>query len=95
MAIRQIITFRLKPGAATAFVMAFGPVVERVQREDGCQEYELFTSPSRPDVVVVLERWRDIRALEAALARDYPDLPDRSTLLSYVDGPPMRERFEV
>lgn len=96
MAIRQVITFRVQRGASSAFIAGFSPIMERVRLEDGCEQYDLFVGQHDPDVLVMLERWRDLEALQGALARQYkgPDDPGVA-FFKLLDGPPTRERYEV
>ncbi len=95
MAIRQVITFRLKPGAGRAFLEGFSPIVDKVRLEDGCEQYDLYAHVSEPEVFVMLERWRDLSCLEGALRKLYkgPDDPGVAFLKDVVET--KRERFEV
>jgi len=96
MAIRQVITFRVKPGAGAAFQAGFAPIVAAVRSEPGCEHYELFVSTTDPDTLVMLERWRDLESLQGALKKLYkgPDDP-AIDFLKLIDGEPKRERYEV
>ena len=69
-------TITLAPGKRADFVAEFQRNVPNVLAEDGCLEYgpaiDVETTipaqgPPRPDVVVVVEKWADIAALEAHL----------------------------
>ena len=96
MAIRQVITFRVKPGKASAFAAGFAPIIEKVRGEDGCEQYELFAGLGDPDVLVMLERWRDLGCLESALKNHYKGPNDPSVaFFQDMDGSPVRERYEV
>jgi quinol monooxygenase YgiN len=96
MAIRQVVTFRIKPGRAAAFMEGFAPIIERVRTEKGCEQYELFVGLGDPNVMVMLERWRDLTSLEAALVHNYkgPNEP-AAHFVENLAGPPTRERFEI
>ncbi|PCC68556.1 putative quinol monooxygenase [Nannocystis exedens] len=95
MAIRQVITFRVQRGAAQAFIDGFGPIIDKVRGEDGCEQYELFVGHADPDVLVMLERWRDLAALQGALAKHYQGPDDPSVaFFKLVEGQPTRERYE-
>lgn len=49
-----------------------------------------------PDVLVMLERWRDLAALQGALAKHYKGPDDPSVaFFKLVEGAPARERYEV
>jgi quinol monooxygenase YgiN len=96
MAIRQVITFRVQPGSGAAFQAGFQPIVEAVRNEPGCEQYELYAGVDRPDTLVMLERWRDADAMQAALKKLYkgPDDPGVA-FLKLIAGDPQRERYEV
>jgi quinol monooxygenase YgiN len=72
-----IATIACQPGARAAFLEEFEKIVPAVRAEDGCIEYgasvDVATGlasqpPLRPDVAVVVEKWRDLPALQAHLA---------------------------
>jgi quinol monooxygenase YgiN len=69
-------TIELHPGKRNDFLAEFQKIVEPVRAEQGCLEYFPTTDhatnlpaqgPAREDVVVVVEKWEDIAALEAHL----------------------------
>jgi quinol monooxygenase YgiN len=93
MPIRQVVTFHLKPGGAAAFLEGFLPIVERVRVAPGCEQYDLFVSHENPDCLLMLERWRDLAALEAALAAYKPANPP--AFLQTLARPPVRERYQI
>ena len=75
--VHVIATIELNPGVRERFLGEFQRVVPDVHAEDGCLEYGATVDrptaitaqpPVRPDVVVVVEKWRDVAALEAHLA---------------------------
>jgi quinol monooxygenase YgiN len=75
--IHVIATIEVQPGTRSAFLEQFAWVVPLVRAEDGCLEYgaglDIPTSirvqvPPRENVVIVVEKWRDLPALEAHLA---------------------------
>ena len=51
-----------------------------VRAEDGCEQYDYHISCEQPDTVVLLERWRDIEALQAHMAQ-----PHMATIRSIKD----------
>ena len=66
-----------RTGAGTQFLAEFQQIVPTVRAEDGCLEYgaavDVATGlpaqpPVRDHVVVIVEKWRDLPALEAHLA---------------------------
>lgn len=69
-------TVELAAGKRDEYLTHFAWVAPQVRAEDGCVEYgaavDVPTSvavqlPLRPDVVVVVEKWRDLLALQAHL----------------------------
>jgi quinol monooxygenase YgiN len=75
--VHVIATIQLSVGVRDRFLEEFGRIVPLVHAEDGCLEYgptvDVPTGlpaqpPLREDVVVVVEKWRDLAALEAHLA---------------------------
>lgn len=74
--IQVLATIQVTPGEREAFLTEFRKIVPLVQAEDGCIEYfptvdtpvpwgEL--APLRENVVVVVEKWRDVQALQQHL----------------------------
>lgn len=72
--IHVIATVELKPGTREAFLAEFAKLIAPVRAEDGCIEYgpaidaetDIGTQiKNGPDVVVVVEKWRDLPALKA------------------------------
>ena len=75
--VHVVATIELADGARDAFLAEFGRIVPLVRAEDGCLAYQATVDlptglaaqpPVRPDLVVVVEQWRDLPALEAHLA---------------------------
>ena len=69
-------TIELVAGARQQFLAEFATIVPLVRAEDGCVHYQATVDlptglaaqpPVRDDVVVVVEQWRDLPALEAHL----------------------------
>ena len=69
-------TIELHPGKRPNFLEEFRKIVPKVRAENGCHEYfpAVDTSsglpvqgPAREDVVVVVEKWESVPALEAHL----------------------------
>ena len=72
--IHVLATVTLNPGTRAQFLQVFNANVPNVVAEDGCLEYGAAVDavtdvsaqpPVRPDVVVVVEKWRDVAALKA------------------------------
>ena len=59
-------------GAAEAFVedVVSEGLLDAVRSEDGCLGYEYFRSMEDPDRVLLVEHWRDERALDAHIAAE-------------------------
>ena len=69
-------TIELHPGKRPNFLAEFHKIVPQVRAEAGCHEYFPATDtvsglpvqgPARDDIVVVIEKWESIAALEAHL----------------------------
>src|SRR6266498_6060298 len=69
-------TVELAAGKRDEYLTHFARVAPQVRAEDGCLEYGAAVDvptpiavqvPPRPDVVVVVEKWRDLPALQAHL----------------------------
>ncbi len=74
--VHVVATIELNPGARTRFLWEFQQIVPAVHAEDGCLEYGAAVDvptglaaqpPVRDHVVVVVEKWRDLPALQAHL----------------------------
>ena len=74
--VHVIATVELKEGARAAFLKEFHQLMPKVHAEQGCLEYgpaiDLPTNipvqlPPRPNVVVVVEKWADLPALQTHL----------------------------
>lgn len=74
--VHVLATIELQTGVRTRFLGEFQQIVPTVRAEDGCLEYgatvDVFTGlvaqlPLREDVVVVVEKWRDLPSLVAHL----------------------------
>jgi quinol monooxygenase YgiN len=69
-------TIELHPGKRPNFLAEFRKIVPKVRTENGCHEYFPATDvatgmavqgPARDDIVVVVEKWESVAALEAHL----------------------------
>jgi quinol monooxygenase YgiN len=72
--IHVVAEIRLVPGTLQQFLAEFGRLAPEVRAEDGCIEYAgavdfpsgaSVQAPVRDDLVTVIEKWRDVAALEA------------------------------
>ena len=59
MPIRLVVSMTAAPGKGDELAAAFSPVCVDVQKEPGCQQYELFQSRENPDNFVLIEKWAD------------------------------------
>jgi quinol monooxygenase YgiN len=98
MAIRHVVTIQVAPGRTNDLVGAFRGLQAIAQRQDGCEQYELFRSVDDPEKVVLLERWADEGVLaahmEAERTRDRAAV-DALVALWAPGSTPTVERFEV
>jgi quinol monooxygenase YgiN len=78
--IHVIATITCTPGNRAAFLKEFHQVVPLVLQEDGCIAYGptidqsqalTINTPQRAEVVVVIEQWRDVPALQAHLVAEH------------------------
>jgi quinol monooxygenase YgiN len=98
MAIRHVVTIQVAAGKAADFADTFKALQAVAQREEGCEQYELFQSLDDPDKMVMLERWASQELLdkhmEAERARN-ASLIDALVALWAPGVTPTVERFEV
>jgi quinol monooxygenase YgiN len=91
MPVRLVVTFNVLPGRADD-IAAWPDRVAEVHQEPGCDQYELFRSTERPDVVVLLELWSNPQTLQAHADLNRQRTPIGRDLL---DGSAALERFET
>ena len=75
--IHVIATITVRPGCRAGFLAEFRRMMPDTRAEDGCLAYEPLVDaapgvhaaqvPQRPEVVTIVERWRDLAALRAHL----------------------------
>jgi quinol monooxygenase YgiN len=86
MSVRLIVTLTAQPGRGSEYADAWRDRLAEVNNEVGCEQYEVFVSTTRPDTIVLLERWtsEDTLAAHHALMRTKapiaPDLRLSSTV---------------
>lgn len=98
MAIRHVVTIHVSPGKANDFASAFKALQAIAQREEGCEQYELFQSLDEPEKVVLLERWASQEALDKHMAAERTRNRSATDALVALWAPgitPTVERFEV
>ncbi|WP_330180308.1 antibiotic biosynthesis monooxygenase [Nocardia sp. NBC_01503] len=64
MPINHIVTIGVAPGRAADFARAFKDLKAVVEREEGCERYDLFQNMDDPDTLVMLERWTNQELLD-------------------------------
>lgn len=90
--IHVIATIELNPNTREAFLAAFRKLVPQVRAEAGCIEYAPAVDvasgaaaqpPLRENVVVVVEKWADLAALDAHSKAPHMDV-HRQNVMDYV-----------
>jgi quinol monooxygenase YgiN len=92
VSVRLVITIEAKAGKGAELAEAYKARCLEVQKEPGCEQFEVFRSALNPDRLVLMERWADQAALDvhAELNRSRPPLaPDLRG-----DGAGEREDYE-
>jgi quinol monooxygenase YgiN len=78
--IHVLATVQLKPGKRVEFLKIFNALVPKVKAEAGCIEYgptiDVYSGiPAqgklREDLVIIIEKWQDLAALNAHLATSH------------------------
>ena len=64
MSIRIVITMYANPGMGGELAAARRARCAEVQKEPGCEQFEVFQSVVNPDRLALLERWADQAALD-------------------------------
>lgn len=64
MSIRLVVTITAAPGRGSELAKAYRPRCLEIQKEPGCEQFEVFQSIIDPDKLVLLERWTDQAALD-------------------------------
>lgn len=70
MAIRHVVTIQVAPGRSAEFARAFAELQAITQRQEGCEQYELFQSLDDPDRIVLLERWTSQALLDKHMSAE-------------------------
>ena len=92
MAVRLVITLRAAEGKGDELAQEWKPRLLEVQKEPGCEQYEVFRSVLEPDKFVLLERWSDQDALSVHSELNRTRAPMRADLRSGQPGE--REDYE-
>ncbi len=64
MSIRLVVTITAAPGKGTELAKAYKPRCAEIQKELGCEQFEVFQSIINSDKLLLLERWKDQAALD-------------------------------
>ena len=64
MSIRLVVTITAAPGKGTELAKAYKPRCAEIQKEPGCEQFEVFQSIINSDKLLLLERWKDQAALD-------------------------------
>ena len=77
MSLRLVITMSAAPGKGAELAAAMKSRCEISQKDEGCEQFEVFRSALDPDKLILLERWTSKEALaaHAQLQRQRPPLP--------------------
>ena len=92
MAVRLVISMRASPGKGAELAAAMAQRCVEVQREYGCQQFEVFQSALDTDSLVLLELWADQEALDAHAQVNQTRPPLTPGLGA--EGPMPREDYE-
>lgn len=63
--IRLDVSIRIGERNRAEFEQLAGELVAASRHDEGCVDYDLFRSATRPDVLMICETWRDEEALAA------------------------------
>ena len=91
MSIRLVVTISAAPGKGTELAKAYKPRCIEIQKEPGCEQFEVFQSIINSDKLLLLERWKDQAALDAHAKVNATRAPLVPTLRS---GASEREDYE-
>ena len=64
MSIRLVVTITAVPGKGSELARAYASRCAEAMKEPGCEQFEIFQSPTNPDRLALLERWADKAALD-------------------------------
>ena len=82
MSIRLVVTITAAPGKGTELANAYKPRCAEIQKEPGCEQFEVFQSIINSDKLLLLERWKDQAALDAHAKANATRAPLEPTLRS-------------
>jgi quinol monooxygenase YgiN len=92
MAVRLVLTIQANPGKGAELAKAMADRCRDVQKEPGCQQFEVFQSALDPDKLVLLELWEDQQALDVHAEVNRTRAPLDPSLRA--EGRPEREDYE-
>jgi quinol monooxygenase YgiN len=91
MSVRLVVTITAAPGKGTELAKAYKPRCLEIQKEPGCEQFEVFQSIINSDKLILLERWNDQAALDVHTKVNSTRAPLDPTLRS---GASEREDYE-
>lgn len=91
MSIRLVIIITASPGKGTELAKAYKHRCAEIEKEPGCEQYEVFQSTINSDKLLLLERWKDQLALDDHTKVNATRAPLDPTLRS---GTSEREDYE-
>ena len=85
------------PGKRDELIEAFRVRSPEARQEPGCEEYELYQSTERPDLLMLVERWSDEASLavHAELNKQRSSKGESANLGSLRAGPSRAERYTI
>ncbi len=68
-----LVTYTALPGQRDAFLHALNEskLPQQVRKENGCLQYDYFSSTDRPDEILLVERWESSAAQKLHLAKPH------------------------
>jgi quinol monooxygenase YgiN len=82
------------PGKGAELASAMAQRCLAVQKEPGCEQFEVFQSAVDPDHLTLLELWKDQAALDVHAAGMANQPPNPAMAGLRADGPGQREDYE-
>ena len=96
MSVRLVITMQAKPGCGTELLEVMERRCVEAREEPGCEQFDILQSARDPDMLCLLELWRDQDALDVHAALNATGTPKRGTPARDLraDGTLSREDYE-
>ena len=94
MAVRLVISLQASPGKGAELAAAMAGRCREVQKEPGCQQFEVFQSALDSDRLTLLELWADQAALDVHAQRNAAQPPNPAMAGLRAEGSGSREDYE-